>query len=85
MFKKIKDFVMKRKALSSIIAIAVIGILVYVFIPRNNASTYNYVPVKTMNISQIVSATGNIKAQQDLNLNFERTGKIKAIYVSVGD
>ena len=85
MFKKIKDFVVKRKALSLIIAIVIIGILVYVFIPQNNASTYNYIPVKTMNISQIVSATGNIKAQQDLNLNFERTGKVKAIYVKVGD
>jgi len=60
----------KEKALSSIIAIAVIGILVYVFIPRNNASTYNYVPVKTMNISQIVSATGNVRAQEDVNFKF---------------
>jgi len=85
MFKKIKDFVVKRKFLSLAIIIVLIGILVYVFIPKNKALNYNYTPVKIMNISQIVSATGNIKAQQDLNLNFERTGKIKAIYVKVGD
>mgnify|MGYP005814883215 CR=1 FL=1 len=85
MFKKIRDFVLKRKILSSVIAVILLGILIYIFIPKNNAQTYNYAPVKTMNISQIVSATGNVKAQQDLSLNFERTGKVKTVDVKVGD
>jgi multidrug efflux pump subunit AcrA (membrane-fusion protein) len=83
--ESIKEFSKKRPWLTAIIAIAVIfgGYSYY-----KNSSKVPVIDFETVTrgtVSQVVSVTGKVKPAQTVDLSFEKTGKIIAVYHGVGD
>jgi multidrug efflux pump subunit AcrA (membrane-fusion protein) len=79
------DFVKSHKIWSFIILIGVILIAWY-FI-KNNSENIKYTEISVVrgSLSEIVSVTGNVKPLSDVNLAFERGGRVANISVAVGD
>jgi RND family efflux transporter MFP subunit len=81
-FKKL----MKRK-LFWVILVLVIGIVVYFLIRANSTQRAQFITekVKRGTLTQTVSETGTVTAEQALDLNFQTPGTIKEILVKEGD
>ncbi len=58
---------------------------VYSYFKKGGASPYELTVVKRGEISQEVSVTGRVKPAQNVDLAFERGGKVARINVAVGD
>ncbi len=67
----------KKKWLTIIILIAVIITSAIIFKPQ--VDTKEYIEVQKMDLTQVVSATGKVKASENVELAFERTGKVTRI------
>lgn len=77
--------ILSHKILYSILALIVIIIVYFLFFNANENSITNIVKVKRGDVVSEVSVTGVVKPVKDINLAFEIPGKIKSIYVNVGD
>ncbi len=76
---------MEHKIVSIIIILVVISLAWY-FIKNNSENTkYSTMVVSRGSVSEIVSVTGNVKPLSNVELAFERGGKIANISVAVGD
>jgi multidrug efflux pump subunit AcrA (membrane-fusion protein) len=76
----------KRHKIWSLVIGLVIVYLVWYFIKNSSENIkYTEVPVVNGPISEIVSVTGNVKPLADVNLAFERGGRVSSIPVVVGD
>ena len=72
--------------LISALGVVVVVIVGSVFlITRRSQSSYQSDTVVTGKITETVNENGSIKAAEDINLSFERSGKINRKYVAVGD
>ncbi|MBU6390393.1 efflux RND transporter periplasmic adaptor subunit [Patescibacteria group bacterium] len=81
--QKVKFYKRKSVYIPAIIAVVLIGLIIY----RSN-SKKNPVALATVTratVTQEVSVTGTVKSKESVELAFEKTGKIKAVNVSVGD
>lgn len=77
---------MKKKIIIiSIIAIVVAGFVVYNFFIKEEEPEFKLEEVKTGTVVREVSETGAVKLSEKVDLSFENTGRIKEIYVKVGD
>lgn len=56
----------------------------YKYFPRSEELTYDFTIVKVGNIIQEVSATGQVKRGEEINLGFKSSGEIEEINVEVG-
>ena len=74
----------KRKKLIIISAVILIIIILLIAL-RPKQSIYEFTTVERKDIKQMVSASGTIKPSQEINLQFETTGKVRNIFVKVGD
>ncbi|MFA5742495.1 MAG: efflux RND transporter periplasmic adaptor subunit [Candidatus Paceibacterota bacterium] len=74
----------KKRIIAVIIAVLSIFAIYQLFFAKKQ-ETFNYEEVKKTNISQEVSVSGKVKKGEDLGLNFNASGKLKKIYVEVGD
>jgi len=67
------------------------GIVLFIFISlyfifwRQEELPYDFVVAERGDIVQEVSVTGRVKASEDVELAFEKTGRISNVYVDVGD
>ena len=52
---------------------------------KNKPAVCQELIVKRSDISQVVSVTGRVKANQKVNLSFEKNGKIAKVLVKIGD
>lgn len=78
------NFFKKRKKLLIILGvILLIIILSIIFKPK--PSPYQFAQVEKKDLQQVVSASGTVKPSQEINLQFESTGKVRNIFVKVGD
>ncbi len=68
--------------IGGIILIIIFGYLIF---GGSKKSSYEYVEVKRGEVMQEVSVTGKIKPVDDVDLAFQRTGKVSQINVKVGD
>lgn len=85
MIEKIKN-IFKRPLYVILILLAVFaGWGIYAYFTRGNASPYELTIVKKGEISQEVSVTGRVKPAQNVDLAFERGGKVARINAAVGD
>jgi len=73
----------RTKIVITISFVLLIIILILTFKPKT--SSHEFVEVKKKNLQQIVSASGTIKPNQKIDLQFETTGRVKNIFVKVGD
>jgi len=83
-FSKIKTFAKNNKWWTSLI-IFVLIILLFVFLGKKKSSTIEMITVSKHDLTEEVSATGNVKALSDLDLAFETSGQVSNVAVSVGD
>ena len=76
----------KRKTIIWIVigAAVLIGIVYFAFL-RKPKVEYNTVEVKKGELTETVSVTGTLKANDDIGLNFETPGRIKESRIKVGD
>ena len=74
-----------HKIWSAILLIIIIGVVWYVSTGGKNKTAPAFVTAKRGTVRQVVSVTGNVKALTDVDLAFERSGKVAGINVSVGD
>lgn len=70
--------------ISIVLAVIVLGGLYRVFFFKNN-NNYSSVQVERRDIVQEVSAVGQIKRGEKIDLGFERGGKIEEIYIEAGE
>ncbi|MDP2598787.1 MAG: efflux RND transporter periplasmic adaptor subunit [Candidatus Liptonbacteria bacterium] len=76
-------FLTKKFVLWALVAVAAGGVVSYYTI--GNESALNLISVSRGDISDEVIVTGNTKAVHDIDLEFQASGKIAAVYANVGD
>lgn len=74
----------KKKIIIGAILLALIAIIVF-FATRKAKIEYTTEKVERKTLIQTVSETGSIKSADEMELNFQNTGKINRIAVKVGD
>lgn len=84
-FNLIKTFSVRRPWVTSIIVIVVFVVGYSVYKNVTEIPVVNYATVEKGTVSQIVSVTGKVKPAQDVNLSFEKGGRVVAVYRDVGD
>lgn len=76
----------KNHKIWSIIIVIIIILVVWFFLKSGSDDTvYTQVSVTRGSLSEIVSVTGNVKPLSDVNLAFERGGRVAYLNISVGD
>jgi len=83
---KIIAVLKKRKILTVAGAVVVAIILVIVIVRRNDGTgPYEFIIIERQNLIQEVSVTGRVKAAENVELGFERTGTVTQVLANVGD
>jgi len=75
----------KRKTIiwAAVGAVALVGIVYFAFL-RKPKTQYNTFEVKRGELKQTVSATGTLKSNDTISLNFETSGRVREVDVKVG-
>ena len=77
---------MSKKIILTLIILVVVAVgFGYWYFSKNEKAEFELEEVKTGTVVRRVSETGAVKISEKVNLSFENTGKIKEIYVKVGD
>jgi len=79
-----KNFIKKPIVIASILVIAII-IAAYFYFSGSKKPDYEFVVVKRAGIVQEVSVTGRVKPAEDVDLAFEKSGKVSGVYIKVGN
>ncbi len=77
--------IFKKKILIVIPILVLVFLGAYFAFGKKNNVTYTTVKVERGSLIQTVSETGTVKANKEINLNFNSAGKISNIFVKVGD
>ncbi len=83
--QKTNTWLKKHRSWLIPIVIIVVIILASKYFLGNKKPVYETMKIETKNLQEVVSVTGRVKASDDADLSFERTGKVLAIVVKVGD
>ncbi|MEK7569111.1 MAG: efflux RND transporter periplasmic adaptor subunit [Patescibacteria group bacterium] len=75
----------KKQIIWASVILAVIITGIYLFRGGEPADTQNITTVKRGDIIQEVGVTGRVKAASTVDLGFEKSGRIQAVFVKVGD
>ena len=75
------------KKIFIISGVVVIALVVggYFYFGRETAPEYEYTTAKRGDLVQEVSVTGKVKPAEDVDLAFEKSGKVARVFVKVGD
>lgn len=84
-FKAFFSFIRNHKIWSIIIGLIVIGVIWFVFFGGPKDSIPTFVLAETGLLRQEVSVTGNVKPFSEVDLAFERGGRVAVLNVAVGD
>lgn len=74
----------KKPEVIFILIIAVVALGVYTYRAIVKKPAYDFVVAKKGTIIQEVSVTGRVKAAESVDLAFEKSGKVGAVYVKIG-
>jgi HlyD family secretion protein len=76
-----------KNPITIVILASIIGLSIgaYAYFNSNKKQNNDGLTVARMNLSQEVAATGKIKPAENVDLAFERGGKISGVYAKVGD
>jgi RND family efflux transporter MFP subunit len=84
-FKAFLNFIKNHKIWSVIIILIILGVVWYLFSGSKNPVITEFVLVEKGIIKEQVSVTGNVKPLSDVDLAFERGGRVAQINVVVGE
>ncbi len=76
---------MKKRIIIGLVILLVIGLIVWGYVASSKKKTIPTVKATIGDIAQTVLVTGTTKPINSVDLSFERTGKVSAVYVNVGD
>ena len=68
-----------------IVSGAIVLILLYVFVFKDSSNNLETIDVKLQTFEQQVSVAGKVIPAENVDLGFESTGKVSAVYKDVGD
>lgn len=85
MMEKIKNTLKKTRYIILILVIILIGWGIFAYYNKSNTLAYELTTVKKGSVSQEVSVTGRVKPAQNVDLAFEKSGRVASINVSVGN
>lgn len=74
-----------KKYRKILIILGIILVLFLIFKPKNQQQDINPYTVTKGNVEQIIDLSGNITPASEVNMIFEKTGKVKNIAVKVGE
>ena len=82
-----KDKKSSYKYIGLLIIVFVIAILIYMFFPKNDSQKVEYITskVNSGDLKVVVSASGNIKPTNSVEIGIEVSGTIKEIFVDFND
>lgn len=81
-----KDGKKSYKYIKIVLAILVVAILIYIFLPKQERKIeYSTFKVKKDDLTVLVSASGNIKPTNSVDIGIEVSGTIKEIFVDFND
>ncbi|MCK4386921.1 MAG: efflux RND transporter periplasmic adaptor subunit [Candidatus Pacebacteria bacterium] len=80
-----KKFLKNRKIIIILVIIAALIVAASLFLTREDKPIYNFIIAEKANLVQEISATGRVRAVDDINLSFEKSGRVRKIYVDIGD
>ncbi|MEK7581856.1 MAG: efflux RND transporter periplasmic adaptor subunit [Patescibacteria group bacterium] len=83
--KSVKSFAVRRPWITIILIIILIGGGFWFYKSKTAVPEINFAEVKRGTISQIISVTGRVKPAEDVELSFEKSGRISAVYRNVGE
>lgn len=75
----------KRTIIVILVIIVVGGIVGLRLLSKNRALPYEFIIAQKGDLIREVSVTGRVKAAESVDLAFEKSGRVSAIYVKVGD
>ena len=76
---------MKKRIVIGAIILAVAALIVWGYVASRSKPSVPTVKATMGNITETVLVTGTTKPMQSVDLSFEQTGKVSAVYVKVGD
>jgi RND family efflux transporter MFP subunit len=76
--------VRQRPILAAVVVVLFAGAFWFLFL-RSTGPAYKTITVTRGDFTQSVSVSGTVKAAQDVDLGFEESGRVSAVYVSAGD
>jgi len=85
MYKAFLNFIKLNKTWSIVIGVVILGVIWYLFSGDKNPVNDNFVLAEIGTIREEVSVTGNVTPLSDVDLAFERGGRVSAINMAVGD
>lgn len=85
MHNKILNYIKSHKTLSIIGALIILGVAYYFIFSNKGQEETTFVMVERGSLTEEVSVTGNVKPLSDVDLAFERGGRVSSLPVSVGD
>lgn len=84
-FKSFFNFIKNHKLWSALILIVVLVLVWYFLVGGKKEENTDFVTVETGTIKEEVSVTGNVKPLSDVDLAFERGGRVSTLNVAVGN
>ena len=76
---------MKKRIIIGVIILAIAALAVWWYVAASKKPQVATVKATRGNITETVLVTGTTTPMQSVDLSFEQTGKVSAVYVSVGD
>ena len=79
-------FNLKKKSIITLLIIGLIVLIIgYQFFKKDSSPNYDFVVVEKSDLLQEVSVVGRVRPSQEVDLAFEKSGKVAFIYVKIGD
>lgn len=82
---KIKRFIKRPLGIAAIVVVAFIILVVSVSLGKNKKPVYEFYTIKKGDVIQEVSVTGRVKSADNVDLAFEKGGKVAVVSAKIGD
>jgi multidrug efflux pump subunit AcrA (membrane-fusion protein) len=84
-YNKTKGFILSNKWWSILIVIVVFFVIYFVFVKGSSTPIVESFTVSKRNLTEMVSVTGKVEPISNVDLTFEKAGRVTNLSVSVGD
>ncbi len=84
-YNKTKGFILNNKWWSILIVIVVFFVIYFVFVKGSSTPIVESFTVSKRNLTEMVSVTGKVEPISNVDLTFEKSGRVTNLSVSVGD
>lgn len=79
-----KNLILKNKKVSVVVVIIIIAAIYFLFF-KGDGEDFQYVIIERGELIQEVIVTGRVRPADSVDLAFEKTGRVRSIYVDIGE